>query len=82
MLLIFSPHLFPTRTPFGDWWLLVPALCVGFLGGGVYVGAFSLIAQDSDQLTNPDREFHIGERLALREWGHPKMTEPFGFWGI
>ena len=40
-----SPHLFPTRTPFGDWWLLVPALCVGFLGGGVYVGAFSLIAQ-------------------------------------
>eukprot|EP00434_Breviolum_minutum_P022983 symbB.v1.2.020276.t1/scaffold1692.1/size111236/5 len=33
-------------TPFGDWWLLVPALCVGFLGGGVYVGAFSLIAQE------------------------------------
>ena len=35
----------PFREPFGDWWLLVPALCVGLLGGGVYVGAFSLIAQ-------------------------------------
>lgn len=32
--------------PFGDWWLLAPALCVGLLGGGVYVGAFSLIAQE------------------------------------
>jgi hypothetical protein len=35
----------PFREPFGDWWLLVPALCVGLLGGGVYVGAFSLMAQ-------------------------------------
>ena len=33
------------RRPFGDWWLLAPALFVGFLGGGgVYVGAFTLIA--------------------------------------
>jgi len=32
--------------PFGDWWLIAPALFVGFLGGGVYVGAFSLIAQE------------------------------------
>lgn len=34
--------------PFGSWWLLAPALFVGFLGGGVYVGAFSLIAQEQD----------------------------------
>lgn len=33
------------RMPFGHWWLLFPALCVGFLGGGVYVGAFTLLAQ-------------------------------------
>lgn len=26
--------------PFGDWWLIGPALCVGFLGGFVYVQAF------------------------------------------
>ncbi|CAK9008638.1 Protein BTN1 [Durusdinium trenchii] len=32
--------------PFGHWWLLFPALCVGFLGGGVYVGAFTLLAQE------------------------------------
>eukprot|EP00913_Durusdinium_trenchii_P024058 g22594.t1 len=31
--------------PFGGWWLLAPSLFVGFLGGGVYVGAFSLIAK-------------------------------------
>ena len=34
------------RWPFGDWWLLAPALFVGFLGGGVYVGAFTLIATE------------------------------------
>eukprot|EP00913_Durusdinium_trenchii_P024059 g22595.t1 len=33
-------------TPFGDWWLIAPALFVGFLGGGVYVGAFTLISQE------------------------------------
>ncbi|CAE7938595.1 BTN1 [Symbiodinium sp. KB8] len=32
--------------PFGDWWLLAPAFFVGCLGGGVYVGAFTLIAQE------------------------------------
>ncbi|CAL1136758.1 unnamed protein product, partial [Cladocopium goreaui] len=32
--------------PFGGWWLLAPSLFVGFLGGGVYVGAFSLIAKE------------------------------------
>ncbi|CAK9008602.1 Protein BTN1 [Durusdinium trenchii] len=35
-------------TPFGDWWLIAPALFVGFLGGGVYVGAFTLISQEQD----------------------------------
>lgn len=35
-------------TPFGDWALLVPALFVGFLGGGVYVGAFCLISQEQE----------------------------------
>lgn len=34
--------------PFGNWWLFVPALFVGFMGGGVYVGAFCLIAQEQD----------------------------------
>ncbi|CAJ1443808.1 unnamed protein product [Effrenium voratum] len=32
--------------PFGNWWLLAPAFVTGLLGGGVYVGAFSLIAQE------------------------------------
>ena len=49
MTLLYLPT-FPSfeswRKPFGSWWLLGPALFVGFLGGGVYVGAFSLIAQD------------------------------------
>jgi hypothetical protein len=36
---------YPKRQPFGGWWLLAPSLFVGFLGGGVYVGAFSLIAK-------------------------------------
>ena len=35
----------PLRKPFGNWWLLAPAFVTGLLGGGVYVGAFSLIAQ-------------------------------------
>ncbi|CAK9008640.1 Protein BTN1 [Durusdinium trenchii] len=34
--------------PFGGWWLLAPSLFVGFLGGGVYVGAFSLIAKEQN----------------------------------
>jgi len=32
--------------PFESWWLLAPALFVGLLGGGVYVGAFCLIAKE------------------------------------
>ena len=32
--------------PYGGWWLLAPALVVGLLGGGVYVGAFTLIATE------------------------------------
>lgn len=37
---------FAAVQPFGGWWLLAPSLFVGFLGGGVYVGAFSLIAKE------------------------------------
>lgn len=32
-----------------------------------------------NQLTNPDREFHIGERLALREWATQKWPNHLGF---
>merc|ERR1740123_1628510 len=35
-------------TPFGNWMLIVPALFVGLMGGGVYVGAFCLIAREQD----------------------------------
>lgn len=35
-------------TEFGDWWLIAPALLVGLMGGGVYVGAFCLISQEQD----------------------------------
>eukprot|EP00931_Biecheleriopsis_adriatica_P002381 TRINITY_DN10316_c0_g1_i1.p1 TRINITY_DN10316_c0_g1~~TRINITY_DN10316_c0_g1_i1.p1 ORF type:complete len:434 (+),score=63.92 TRINITY_DN10316_c0_g1_i1:80-1381(+) len=36
-------------TPFGSWWLLAPALVVGFMGGGVYVGAFCLINRELEK---------------------------------
>jgi len=35
-------------TPFGGWWLYVPCFFVGLLGGGVYVGGFTLLSQEID----------------------------------
>lgn len=44
-------------SPIYGWWLLAPALVVGFMGGGTYVNAFTLLAAASPPTT---RELSLG----------------------
>ena len=49
-----------------NWWLLVPAFCVGLIGGAVYVGAFALIA---DEVEPRLKEFSMSTTLVANTVG-------------
>eukprot|EP00928_Gymnodinium_smaydae_P075931 TRINITY_DN58951_c0_g1_i1.p1 TRINITY_DN58951_c0_g1~~TRINITY_DN58951_c0_g1_i1.p1 ORF type:complete len:175 (-),score=10.06 TRINITY_DN58951_c0_g1_i1:41-565(-) len=54
-------------TSIGGWWLLLPALCVGFLGGFVYVQAFVLINKEikSDNVELALATASLGDTLGI-----------------